>query len=141
MATFNTKTIEKITAKISEQAVPIFAKTTTEQEAMFAKVKAFVEKDERLRTGNGSRSNHNNTWTKYLSVNLKDYDYHFPDIPSIQFDDLGRLVMYEDNYKQPYPIDFTTIPLVVNEMFKLHKIEEADKKKKQTAHRSTKSRS
>jgi hypothetical protein len=131
MATFNTKTIEKITAKISEQTVPLIAKTPKEQEELFAKVKVFVEQDERLRAGNGSRSSANNRWTKYLPIDLKNYDYYFPSIPSILFDDLGRLVMYEDNYKAPYPIDFTTLPLVINEMFKLHKIEQADKKKKQ----------
>jgi hypothetical protein len=130
MATFNTKTIEKITATISEQTVPIIAKTTTEQEEMFDKVKAFIEKDKRLHTGNGSRSR-KKTWTKYITIYLKRHDYYFPSIPPIQFDDDGCLVMYEDNYKKPCPIDFTTLPLIINEMFKLHEIEEADKKKKQ----------
>jgi hypothetical protein len=130
MATFNTKTIEKITATISEQTVPLIAKTPKEQEELFDKVKAFIEKDKRFHTGNGSRSRRN-TWTKYISIYLKRYDEYFPSIPSIQFNELGQLVMFEDGYKKSCPIDFKTLPLIINEMFKVHDIEEADKKKKQ----------
>jgi hypothetical protein len=131
MATFNYKTIEKITAQISENAVPIIARTPKEQEAVFDQFKAFIESDKRLRVSNGSRSSDKNAWSKYLSIYLSSYDYYFPSIPSIQFDTLDRLVMYEDHFKKACPIDYATFPLIINALYKLHEIEEADKKKKQ----------
>jgi hypothetical protein len=133
MPTFNNKTIEKIVATMSEKAVPIIAQGIQQQDEAFAKFKAFIiESDERLQVSTGSRSGKKNEWTKLLSVYLKYHNsYYFPSIPRIQFDELNRLVMCEEHFKQTYPIDYATFPLVINELFKLNDIEEADKKKKE----------
>ena len=131
MATFNYKTIERVTAQVCENSVPIIAHSQREQEETLDKFKKFIESDKRLRVSTGSRSSAKNAWSKYLSVYLSSYDYQFPSIPNIQFDTLDRLVMFEDHFKKACPIDYQTFPLVINEMFKLHEIEQADKKKKQ----------
>ncbi len=131
MATFNYKTIERVTAQVCENSVPIIAHSQKEQEEALHKFRTFIESDIRLRASIGSRSSAKNTWSKFLSIYLSNYDYQFPSIPHIQFDTLDRLVMFEDHFKKACPIDYTTFPLVINEMFKLHEIEQADKKKKQ----------
>ena len=131
MATFNYKTIERVTAQVCENSVSIIAHSQREQEEALHKFRTFIESDKRLRVSIGSGSSGKNTWSKYLSVYLANYDYDFPSIPHIQFDTLDRLAMFESHSKKACPIDYTTFPLVINEMFKLHEIEQADKKKKQ----------
>ncbi len=130
MAKYNYKTIQKLTDDICKKSVPIFAHSEWEQAALFEKVKAFIESDKRLATKEGKHKRMTDTdWVKYVSVIFKEHSSYFSPLPSIIFDKSGRLALDNTASKNGCPLDFSTLQRVIDEMFTLYEIDEADKLK------------
>jgi hypothetical protein len=132
MAAFNYRTIQKIVTDLSKNSIPIYAHTQREKEALFEKIKTLLEADKRLTTKfSRYRGNEDTDWKTSLVIFFKAYDTNYSSIPYLKFDKLGRLCFdkdYEDIYR---PVDFSTLQKVINEVFTLLEMNEADKLKKQ----------
>ena len=132
MATYNYRTIKNIIADLSKNAVPIYAHSPSEKEAIFDKLKTFVESDARLTTTFSTyRGSEDPDWVKCMKVFFKSFDKNFSPIPSLRFDTTGRLCF--DNYYADthHPIDFPTLQQAIDAVFDILEIDEADKLKKQ----------
>jgi hypothetical protein len=132
MPKYNYKTIQRIADDICKNSVPIFAHSEWEQAALFEKVKTFIASDKRLTTKEGKHKRMTDTdWVNYVAVIFKEYDKNFSPLPVIIFDKSGRLALDNTSSKNGCSLDFITLQRVIDEMFVLFDIDEADKLKKQ----------
>jgi hypothetical protein len=132
MAAFNYRTIQNIVTDLSKNSVPIYAHTQRDKDALFEKIKTLLASDKRL-TIQFSRykGNDDADWKTSLVIFFKMYDKNYSSIPSLRFDKLGRLCFDKDYGNTDRPVDFSTLQQVINEVFNLLEMNEADKLKKQ----------
>ena len=132
MARFNYRTIQNLVADICQDTVPLYAHSERERDALFEKVKRLIESDKRLTTNFGSYKDSNEPdWVKNLNIIFKGYDKYFSPIPYIRFDKSGRLALNNGYSKSPCPLDFVTLQRIIDEVFILIDLDDADKLKKQ----------
>lgn len=132
MARFNYRTIQNLVASICQNTVPIYAQSEYERDALFEKVKTLIESDKRLTTKFGSyRGSNEPDWVKNITIIFKDYNKYFSPIPYIRFDKSGRLAMENGYNKSPCPLDFSTLQRIIDEVFLLIEMDDAEKLKKQ----------
>ena len=132
MATYNYRTIKNIIADLSKQALPIYAYSQSEKDAVFDKIKNLIGSDTRLTLSYSTyRGSEDPDWVKCLRVLFKKFDKSYSPMPSLRFDTKGRLCF--DNYYADthHPIDFDGLQQVIDAVFDILEIDEADKLKKQ----------